>query len=106
MSKNGLSTNRPQSPYTTLGMAARMSTNVARGFAIAPRTWFNSNASPTATGTDRTTAVAEVSKVPKMNGSAPNASRPDTGFQSVPVKKPKPKRENVRHDPLIRSVMR
>ena len=105
-SRNGLRTNRPHSPYTTLGMAASTSTNDASGARTNPRTSFNRSARPTATGTASATATAEVTSVPKMNGSAPKASRPRTGFHARPKKKPRPNRSNVRQPPTISSASR
>ena len=74
-----------------LGIAARMSTNTASGFAIragGPRSAATRGRPPPARPSRP--RANDVTSVPKMNGSAPNSSRPRTGFHVVPVKKREP----------------
>jgi hypothetical protein len=54
---------------------------------------------PKLIGTPIIIAIAELIKVPMIYGRAPYDSRPSTGFQSVPVRKPKPSNENISLDP-------
>src|SRR5439155_3061361 len=84
-------------PYTTLGTAASRSTSTARELRSHPLpVSLSRTASPIATGTASTTAIVEVTSVPKINGSAPNCSRPATGFQFRPTRKWRPNAEKAR----------
>ncbi len=70
---SGISTKMPQSPYTTLGIAARRSTRNATGW----RSHRGANserkiATPSASGVAMTSAMIDVTIVPKIAGAAPN----------------------------------
>src|SRR6266702_3246652 len=87
-------------------MAASRSMTTARGLRIQPDgISFNNRATPTATGTASTMAMADVTNVPKMNGSAPKLSRPITGFQFRPIRKWIPNRERTLY-PSVNSTAR
>jgi len=61
-------------------------------------------ATPKLIGTPTAIAKAEVISVPIMYGKAPYDSLPSTEFQSVPVKKPKPSRENIFIEPFPTAI--
>ena len=61
----------PQRPYTTLGMAASNSIRKVAGVRIQRGASSDRKmAAPRLTGTDRTSAISDEYRVPKMNGSA------------------------------------
>lgn len=61
-------------------------------------------ATPKLIGTPIAIAKAELISVPIMYGKAPYDSLPSTEFQSVPVKKPKPSRENIFIEPFPTAI--
>lgn len=94
---NGAITNKPQSPYTTLGTAANSSIinasplEIARGAKSARKT-----AAKIPTGAAMSSARNELTTVPKMNGKAPKSLV--MGFQAREMRKWSPKACNDGHD--------
>ena len=89
----------PQSPSTTLGIAASSSTSIP----IGPRTLFGASSlrkRPIAidTGAATRSAESEVNSVPKMNAAAPNWFV--TTLQAFVVMKPGPNSCIAGHAPL------
>jgi hypothetical protein len=96
-----LNTNNAQKPKIMLGTAANNSITKDNGVLILGEDSSERNiAIPKLIGTPIAMAIAEVTKVPTMYGSAPKDSRPSTGFQFVPVKKLIPSNENIFTEPL------
>src|SRR5512146_1966972 len=72
---DGPSRNTPQSPYTTLGIAASSSTMYETGTRIhGGASSTRKSAAPTPTIVPKISASSDVTSVPAMNGSAPNDS--------------------------------
>ncbi len=82
----------PHRPRTTLGIAASSSTSVATGRRIRRgASSVRKSAIAIDIGPAISSAIAELTAVPKMKAAAPNL--PVTGFHSLDMRKPSPKCE-------------
>src|SRR6058998_1047166 len=87
----GPRTKIPHSPYTTDGTAASSSTTYVSGIrSHGGESSERKIAMPRLIGTPTRRASAEVTSVPYTNGTAPK-TKGGTGFQTLPVKNPRPK---------------
>jgi hypothetical protein len=99
---NGPRTRMPQSPTTTLGTAASISTSEAIGGRIAGGA-SSVRKSPIATASGAASSIApkDVTSVPMMKFRAPYASWPMTGFQTPCQMNERPKWRTAGHAPSM-----
>src|SRR2546426_3658526 len=87
----GPRTKIPHNPYTTDGTAASSSTTYVSGIrSHGGESSERKMAMPRLIGTPNRRASADVTSVPYTNGTAPK-TKGGTGFQTLPVKNPRPK---------------
>lgn len=85
-----------------LGTAANNSITNERGVARREGDISDMNiAIPKLMGTPIAIAIAALTRVPTIYGSAPKDSRPSTAFQSVPVRNANPSDEKISQEPSI-----